>query len=71
MNRPPMLNIEQAAERVLLHSLEDPRVNELVQKMLTDEAITKEQLYHTAFAQGVISALSAIRDGKLIPLENN
>jgi hypothetical protein len=71
MDRPPIINIDQAAERVLLHSLEDPRASELVATMLTDEAITKEQLYHTAFAQGVISALYAIRDGKLIPLENN
>jgi hypothetical protein len=71
MDRPPIINIEQAAERILLHYLQDPKLRELLATMLADETITKEQLYHTAFAQGVISALSAIREGKLISLENN
>jgi hypothetical protein len=63
----------QVADIVLERSLEDPRLRELMEQMLHDEAITKRQLAHTAFAQGVISTLAAIDAGWLgvIPRAKN
>jgi hypothetical protein len=55
----------QIAGIVLERSLEDPQLRELMERMLRDETITKRQLAHTAFAQGVISTLAAIDAGWL------
>jgi hypothetical protein len=59
------------AERVLEDALRDPKLASLIDTMLADQSVTKKQLFHTAFAQGVISALFALRQGRRIDLRSN
>lgn len=61
----------RVAEKVLEHYLRNPDLRDVMERMLADENITKEQLCHTAFAQGVISTLDAIQEGRLVPMSNN
>jgi hypothetical protein len=59
------------AERILEDALCNPQLSGLIDTVLADQSVTREQLFHTAFAQGVISALSALRQGRLIDLGSN
>lgn len=59
------------AERILRDVLHDVEIRHLIEAMLADDSITKEQLYHTAFVQGVLSAVAALQEGRLINLSSN
>jgi hypothetical protein len=59
------------AQRILEEALHDPELAGVIDTMLADQSVTKEQLFSTAFAQGVISTLSALRQGRLIDLRSN
>lgn len=56
------------AERILENAMSDPRIREVVEQMFADPNVTKDQLFCTAFAQGVISTLAALREGRLVPI---
>jgi hypothetical protein len=73
-NQIKMNRIDQdlrVAERILEEALRDPELAGLIETMLADQSVTKEQLFSTAFAQGVISTLSALRQGRLVDLRSN
>jgi hypothetical protein len=56
------------AERVLEEALLDPELCNVINSMLDDPEVTRRQLYHTAFAQGVIHTLESINKGRIINL---
>jgi hypothetical protein len=58
----------EIAEAILEGALDDPAAHQVIETMLANPEITRRQLYHTAFAQGVLSTLQALKDGNLVPI---
>jgi hypothetical protein len=56
----------ELAALILEESMCDPALREVTDKMIDDPEVTRIQLHHTAFAQGVISALEAINRGQVV-----
>lgn len=59
----------EVAESVLEKALEDPRLSALMEQMIADPQVSRRQLYHTAFAQGVLSSIVAISYGYLVVIK--
>jgi hypothetical protein len=56
------------ARRVLAEALSDPELRELIDQMVADPEVTRRQLYHTAFVQGVVHALECVSQGRILNL---
>jgi hypothetical protein len=55
-----------AAHQILEEALGDPELSKIVERMCSDDPkTTREQIYHTAFVQGVLSTLVAVAQGRI------
>jgi hypothetical protein len=54
------------AGRVLAEALSDPELRELIDRMVADPNVTREQLFATAFAQGAMHTLEALSQGRIL-----
>lgn len=58
--------ISELAVQILADALKHPPLREIVQQMVNDETVTREQLFCTAFTQGVVTVLGHFCHGRMV-----
>lgn len=70
----PMRNPDEfgkVAETILERALENPEARAVIDALIEDPKPTRKELFHTAFAMGVASALGEMIQGNVVQIGEN
>jgi hypothetical protein len=59
-------DLPEVAATILRNALADPRAKEVIEALIADQEATRDKLFATAFAMGVVSALGEVMAGHVI-----